>query len=59
MIPDATIKKIFLKVTPPPDMISELHNHIHRRANNEKPMTLPILIPLYRIKSRRLWQEFQ
>lgn len=44
MIPDAIIKNKFLKLKPPPDMISVLHSHIQRSANNPNPIALPIPI---------------
>ena len=44
MIPEAIIKNRFLKVGPPPDMISEAQSHIHKRANNPNPIAFPIPI---------------
>lgn len=41
-MPDAIIKNKFLKVNPPPAMISEEHNHTQRRANIPNPIAFPI-----------------
>ena len=43
-MPDAIIKNRFLKVGPPPDMMSVAHNHIQRRDNSPKPIALPMSI---------------